>query len=159
LCAAQSFGITDPRPYGFDAAVEFPPHDLGLSISEISEDLEITNPDFTGNIFGYGDAVQFEKKKKRPRYTLFKTVMPSWDNTPRKQNSSYIFVHTTPDLYEEWLLHVIDYTNRNFAGDERIVFINAWNEWAEGAHLEPDRKYGDKFLRATKSVLTKLCGK
>jgi SAM-dependent methyltransferase len=158
LCAAQSFGITDPRPYGFDAAVEFPPHGLGFFIPEISEDIEMTNPDFTGNIFGYEDVVQFEKKKKRPHYTLFRTVMPSWDNTPRKQNASIIFAHVTPDLYKEWLAHVIEYSNKNLYGDERLVFINAWNEWAEGAHLEPDRKYGDKFLTATKSVLEKLCG-
>jgi ubiquinone/menaquinone biosynthesis C-methylase UbiE len=154
LCAAQSFGITDPRPYGFDAAVEFPPH--GVSFSEISEQVQITNPDFTGNIFGYKEVVQFEKKKKRPPYILFKTVMPSWDSTPRLQNTSNIFAHTTPDLYEEWLAHVIEYTNKNLFGDERLIFINAWNEWAEGAHLEPDRKHGDKFLKATKSVLEKF---
>jgi lipopolysaccharide biosynthesis protein len=82
--------------------------------------------------------------------------MPSWDNTPRKQNASDIFVHATPDLYKEWLAHVIEYTHKNLFGGERLVFINAWNEWAEGAHLEPDRKYGDKFLKATKGVMEKF---
>jgi 2-polyprenyl-3-methyl-5-hydroxy-6-metoxy-1,4-benzoquinol methylase len=156
LCAAQSFGITDPRPYGFDAAVEFPPHGLALSLSEITEQVQITNPDFTGRIFGYKEVVQFEKKKKRPHYILFKTVMPSWDSTPRLQNTSNIFAHTTPDLYEEWLAYVIEYSNKNLFGDERLVFINAWNEWGEGCHLEPDRKYGSKFLKATERVLEKF---
>jgi lipopolysaccharide biosynthesis protein len=82
--------------------------------------------------------------------------MPSWDSTPRLQNTSNIFAHTTPDLYEEWLAYVIEYSNKNLFGDERLVFINAWNEWGEGCHLEPDRKYGSKFLKATERVLEKF---
>lgn len=151
LCAAQSFEITDPRPYGFDAAVEFPPH--ALFIQEIINKVKITNPNFTGHIFEYEEAVHFMKKKKATDYTLFKAVTPSWDNTPRKQNASHIIAHATPDLYKDWLAHTIEYTKKHLSGDERLVFINAWNEWGEGAHLEPDRKYGYAFLKATKGAI------
>lgn len=151
LCAAQSFGITNPKSYGFDAAVEFPPH--GLVIPVINQMAQITNPYFKGLIHHYKDAIDFEKGKKCPRYTLFRTVMPSWDNTPRKQNASTIFLNATPPLYKEWLAHAIAYTDKNLTSDERLVFINAWNEWGEGCHLEPDRKYGDSFLKATRNLL------
>jgi hypothetical protein len=58
----------------------------------------------------------------------------------------------TPASYEEWLRVAV---NRTFTRpeDQRVVFINAWNEWAEGAHLEPDRKHGRGFLEATRRVV------
>ncbi|MCU1655427.1 MAG: glycosyltransferase WbsX domain protein [Pseudonocardiales bacterium] len=51
---------------------------------------------------------------------------------------------STPAMYEDWLATV-----HARAGSGGIVLINAWNEWAEGAHLEPDLKYGDAYLKAT----------
>jgi lipopolysaccharide biosynthesis protein len=79
--------------------------------------------------------------------------MPSWDNTARRQNASSIFVNATPELYREWLTHAVEYTNKNLVGDERLIFINAWNEWGEGCHLEPDKKYGNQLLKATREIL------
>jgi lipopolysaccharide biosynthesis protein len=96
-------------------------------------------------------------KKKAPGYALFRTVMPSWDNTPRQQNEGNIFVNGTPDSYVAWLAHAVKYTGQNHSMGERLIFINAWNEWGEGCHLEPDRKYGDRFLKATKSVVERFC--
>jgi ubiquinone/menaquinone biosynthesis C-methylase UbiE len=151
LCAAQTFDIMNPGPYGFDAAVEFPPH--GLFILEISGKVQVTNPDFTGLIHDYEDVVRFMKRKKCPRYTLFRTVMPSWDNTARRQNASSIFVNATPELYQEWLTHGVEYADKNLVGEERLIFINAWNEWGEGCHLEPGKKYGNQLLKATREIL------
>jgi FkbM family methyltransferase len=151
LCVAQSFDITDPRQYGFDAAVEFPPH--GIFIPTINQAVQITNRDFKGLIYSYDEITIFMKGKKCPRYTLFRTVMPSWDNTPRRQNAGNIFQNASPEAYKEWLYYSIGYTGKNLEGDERLVFINAWNEWAEGAHLEPDRKYGSAYLEATADTI------
>jgi lipopolysaccharide biosynthesis protein len=55
----------------------------------------------------------------------------------------------TPANYERWLFETLCRTQEEFPGSERFVFINAWNEWAEGCHLEPDRKYQRGFLEAT----------
>ena len=84
---------------------------------------------------------------------LFKSVMLSWDNTARRQNESHIFVNATPSAYKNWLDNVVTYTRKNLPEDKRFVFINAWNEWAEGTHLEPDRRYGYAYLQATADAI------
>jgi hypothetical protein len=55
---------------------------------------------------------------------------------------------STPELYEEWLAAVHGRTPA-----DGLVLINAWNEWAEGAHLEPDLRHGDAYLKATARAL------
>ena len=153
LVSAQSFGITDPRPYGFDAAVEFPPHNLGEG--EIDKSLlPITNPEFQGRIFDYGVTAQTMMQKNKAEYVLFKTVMPSWDNTARKQNHGHIFIDSTPAVYKNWLKNAVSYSKQYLDEDKRFVFINAWNEWAEGTHLEPDQFHGYAFLQATADAIT-----
>ena len=62
------------------------------------------------------------------------------------------FKGNTPSLYAKWLNDVIT-RYPSYSKDENLVFINAWNEWAEGNHLEPDIKWGRKFLEATKEVV------
>lgn len=152
LMAVQSFGITDPRPYGFDAAVEFPPSYLGAeAVSHKS--LKITNPDFKGRIFDYNAAARIMTERKADDYTLFKTVMLAWDNTARRQNEGHIFIHATPSNYKSWLKDIVTYTRRNLPKDRRFIFVNAWNEWAEGTHLEPDRRYGYGYLQATAEAI------
>lgn len=154
LMAVQSFGITDPRPFGFDAAVEFPPSHLGEA--EISRKaVKITNPNFKGKIFDYNLAVRSMLAKKQGDYTYFKSVMPSWDNTARKQNDAHIFVNSSPAAYQEWLEKVVKHSQKSLPADRRYVFVNAWNEWAEGTHLEPDRRYGYAYLQATSDAITK----
>ncbi|WRH67471.1 MAG: glycoside hydrolase family 99-like domain-containing protein [Planktothrix sp. GU0601_MAG3] len=52
-----------------------------------------------------------------------------------------------------WLRGTIEKVLKNSSSSEKIIFINAWNEWAEGAHLEPDQKYGHAYLEATQKAL------
>ena len=154
LVTVQSFGITDPRPFGFDAAVEFPPSNLFEA--EVSrKSVKITNPYFRGRIFDYNLAARAMLEKKHGDYTYFKTVMPSWDNTARKQDHSHIFINSSPASYKTWLKKVVSYSRRMLPEDKRLVFVNAWNEWAEGTHLEPDKKYGYAYLQATTDAITK----
>ena len=63
---------------------------------------------------------------------------------------------STPDKYARWLKAASEFALKAPASDERIVFINAWNEWAEGAYLEPDRHYGCAYLVQTRHVLDSL---
>ena len=87
-----------------------------------------------------------------PAYRLFRTVMPGWDNTARRQDDSVIFSGSTPGAYQAWLESVLRQTREQYFGDERLVFVNAWNEWAEGAYLEPDLGWGHAYLEATRNA-------
>ncbi|WP_172116134.1 glycoside hydrolase family 99-like domain-containing protein [Halomonas hibernica] len=153
LVAAQSFGITDPAPYGFDAAVEFPPH--GTQARQINREQDFINPDFQGNVYDYNDLVATQLAKPEPEYRLYRTVFPGWDNEARKPGRGHIFHHANPETYRQWLGGACAETDRH-PGDDKLVFINAWNEWAEGAYLEPDRHFGYAYLEATKQTLAQF---
>lgn len=148
LVAAQTFGIKSPLSFDFDAAVEFPPHTV--SSSEINDCDDKINKNFDGKLYSYDQVVQNAVVATDQDYKVYKTVMLSWDNTARKQNSSHIFCNFSIGRYKQWLSSKINkvYWDNKYI-DDKFVFINAWNEWAEGTHLEPDRKYGFSYLQAT----------
>lgn len=152
LVCAQSFGITDPDAYGFDAAVEFPPH--GLNVAAKNSDHLFYNKDFDGVVYHYSDVVGSSDNYINPTYEVYRTVFPSWDNEARKPGKGHIFYGSTPELYGRWLRNACEYSMIH--NKDRLVFINAWNEWAEGAYLEPDRRYGYAYLDTTYNVLSSL---
>lgn len=80
--------------------------------------------------------------------------MPMWDNTPRRNNRGNVIFHgSTPDLYKKWLMDIILHYQNDCILADQFIFINAWNEWGEGAYLEPDRYYGYAYLEATKETI------
>lgn len=86
--------------------------------------------------------------------------MPSWDNTARKAyNGATIYRGLNPDTFERWMTDIIRESKYIHSKAENIVFVNAWNEWAEGTHLEPDLKYGYANLSAIKNALIKTRNK
>ncbi|QQO53415.1 MAG: hypothetical protein N838_08630 [Thiohalocapsa sp. PB-PSB1] len=87
-------------------------------------------------------------------FELFPGVMNGWDNTPRNLNRGAVFAHASPGEYRRWLRAACDRAVGFRDPEKRLVFVNAWNEWAEGAYLEPDRRYGFAYLRATSDVLS-----
>jgi hypothetical protein len=153
LCAAESFGYTDPYEDGFDATVQFPPH--GIKAAQINKKIDNLSDDYTGLLYDYEEVVFNELNREIPNYKRFRGVMCCWDNTARKKMAGNAFLNATPESYELWLRGVVDYTRTKLPAGERLVFINAWNEWAEGTHLEPDCKFGHGFLKATQRVLGK----
>lgn len=155
LCMVQ-FDKLDPREYGFDAAVEFPPHKVAAGLPSINQELEIVNPRFQGSVVDYADVVSSAFAEPKPTYDLIRGVFPGWDNDARKPGRGYTVARSTPERYRTWLRGAIDYSRRNPVRGESLVFVNAWNEWAEGAHLEPDRRYGYAYLEATRQALRRV---
>ena len=152
--AMVQFDALDPIAFGFDAALEFPPHKLATGLPNIHETLNFANPDYAGYVIDYAQVVNRANELVVPEYPLFRGVFPGWDNEARKPGRGYTFANSTPGLYREWLKSSISFAQQNPVAGEQVVFINAWNEWAEGAYLEPDRKYGYAYLQATRDALT-----
>lgn len=138
-----------PSLYGCDASVEFPAHYVP-QIRPPKSDL--LNPDFHGYIGDYDDLVVQYATREHPGFKRFRTVMPGWDNTARRQNQPFILDNPTPGAFQAWMETAIKETKRDLQGEERLLFVNAWNEWAEGAYLEPDRRFGHAYLQAVRNA-------
>ncbi len=150
LIVAQNFGYSDPNKVGFDAAVEFPPNNISPEI--ITDKLELLNENFSGDIYPYAGKSSLSElymTMKHSGYKIYKTVAPGWDNEPRRPGRGNSFAFSSPDSYKAWLQSACEFATHNLNADDKLVFINAWNEWGEGAYLEPDRKYGYAYLQAT----------
>jgi lipopolysaccharide biosynthesis protein len=164
LVQVESFiSDIDPADNGFDAAVEFAPdwrrigtplyHDPKKEILDKNDDLTATY--LKNRVYLYDDVVQNMLEKPEPNYKRFPGVFPGWDNSPRRQKTEIAtIIHgSTPDKYQNYLKKIITRVCMHLQGEERLVFINAWNEWGEGCHLEPDRRFGHAYLKATRNVL------
>lgn len=162
LCRVESFGSehTDPTALGFDAAVEFQP-DWTLLGRPMHRDftrralwkLGLNRSAFQRHrIYDYAATLAMMLAKPEPPYLRFPCVTPMWDNTARRQADAAIFHRSTPALYEQWLRTVAERVTQRPV-EQRLLFINAWNEWAEGNHLEPDQRWGRAYLEATRRVL------
>jgi glycosyltransferase involved in cell wall biosynthesis len=152
LAYTQSFEKTDPKEYGFDAAVEFPPNNSAPP--DITDDITPYGDGFEGKVYDWRVFIERSAQYAASGYKLFRSVCPSWDNTARRKKTGTIFYNSSPALYERWLKNAIyDTVAHQVNPEERLIFINAWNEWAEGAHLEPDAKYGYAWLQATRNAI------
>lgn len=162
LCRFEAF-TTEGKSYleaGFDAAIDFQPKDIYRRVRPNVINLlnTLTNKLFSKmwlpNYFSYKKYSKFEAERAIVDYKRYPCVTPMWDNAARKRPNFTVLHGSTPDIYEEWLQSVYD-KFEPYSQSENFIFINAWNEWAEGNHLEPDRRNGRKYLEATKRVLQK----
>lgn len=155
---------------GFDVAVEFQPDWITKDfqpkwkrvISYIyncifkgSAKLGIyIEPTIKVSLYDYGHYIQKQVEcLKKCNLKQYPCVTPSWDNSARRVNKTFTaFYNSTPTLYKDWLKKVLCIFEP-YSTEENFVFINAWNEWAEGNHLEPDIKWGRSYLLATKEAI------
>lgn len=156
ILMTNAFDDRDYRSYEFDGVVEFPPHGLNLEIDNL--DFKVVNDKYRGQIYDMSKFFRSERfVQAKPEENVFRTVFPSWDNEARKPGRGFSFFGVTPDAFQAWLTRAAE-TTSSFAWPNRqkLVFINAWNEWAEGAHLEPDRRYGYAYLNRVARVVEQL---
>ena len=148
ILMAQGFGDVDPRPFGLDGAIEFPPHKLCQGMEDINASVEILDPAFEGRVLDYDAVIRRARDEAPPPYPLIRTVAPSWDNEARRPGRGTTIHGSTPAKFEGWLRESIAFARANRFEGEAFVAVNAWNEWAEGAYLEPDIHYGGAYLNA-----------
>jgi lipopolysaccharide biosynthesis protein len=156
LVACLTHGNENFAQFGYDSGMEFPPHNVhetapGVWPANLAPQFG-TGPDFEGCIWDYADIAQNFVKRDYAGTRIYRCVFPSWDNTARQHRRAFIMQGGTPENYERWLSEAALRTCAERAPAEQLLFINAWNEWAEGCHLEPDRKHGRGFLEATLRV-------
>ena len=152
LAYVQSFERTDPRDIGFDAAVEFPPN-LSNPPS-VAARQQLINPDYSGEVLDWRELAKESQTRERPEYTLYPTVNPGWDNEARRPGKGRVYLHSSPRGYRDWLEQAIRRYSIETPPSQRLVFVNAWNEWAEGAILEPDARLGYSYLNSTRQALS-----
>jgi lipopolysaccharide biosynthesis protein len=145
LCRVESFAREDPASINFDASCEFPPNISGiLPAGPEGSDVKL---------YDYRELADLMLLRPVAAYKRFHGATPCWDNTARMGKRASVFLNSSPELFGHWLTEVACRIVANLRGDEQVVFINAWNEWAEGCHLEPDRRYGHAYLEACKAAL------
>lgn len=153
----------EPKSKGFDFAFEFQPNFLNTSskisfprtfiekaLRRIKKKIKLKVSDLNYYIDYSSFAVkQIESTFKKDVYP---GITPMWDNSARRKENPFILHDSTPEKYKNWF----QYIKENYPWDtvpENFLFINAWNEWAEGNHLEPCQKWGTAYLEATKAAL------
>jgi lipopolysaccharide biosynthesis protein len=146
----------DFAPVAADAAgaidgwVHFPPGS-GIGLHSVRSLVPDGRGELTGDVFAFDAAVDGADvstigPQGKPRHP---GVMPGWDNTARRGTAAYVFHGGNPLSFRRWLGRAV----LAAAPAGRMVFINAWNEWAEGAHLEPDERFGRAYLEAVRDVV------
>jgi Glycosyltransferase WbsX len=162
LCRVDSFAserYSAPGEWGFDAAVAFIPdyttlpRPLRRSVFwRGMRTLGLTAKGYRQNVWQYDDVVADMLARPEPAYPRLPCVTVSWDNSPRRREHAVIYRDATPESYERWLRAEAE---RLRARDDvpHLLFVNAWNEWAEGSHLEPDAQWGRAYLEATGRVV------
>jgi len=151
LTMVENTPILDPRSLGFDSMVEFSPRSWSNTLSPAT--VPGLHPDFHGRIEDYCGIVRRSLLRPPVNYPFHRCVMPGWDNTARRLLQARIAIAQSPEAYENWLSSAIALSLAETNKQEPLVFIYAWNEWAEGAYLEPDQKHGRGYLEATRNAL------
>jgi hypothetical protein len=168
LVKVQAFpeDAAPPERDGFDAAVGWepawgqfgPPLGKGRS-ARLARRARVAEQAFESNsVYDYDALVRAALARPQTPYLQFPCVTPSWDNSVRRTHGSAIILKdATPTAYGEWLAQAVERA-RQLPTGQRLLFINAWNEWAEGNHLEPDQRWGHAYLDATARALARPRG-
>lgn len=155
VTAILTRGASDPRDYGMDGALERVLHDwTSENVPDIKDSLKKYWP-VNGSVLPYDEVASYYEGQTAPKdFDYFRSLVPAWDNTPRYGSEAYIVHNSTPERFQKWLEVAIQYTKANLPDDRQFVVINAWNEWAEGAHLEPDTSFGYAYLNSVGRALS-----
>ena len=158
LGMVQSFDLWDPRTMGFDSAVEFPPHNQSSDLFRLEEEDSERPPmsdaeQWKGDLYSYPRLIEWAMSKPVPDFPWFRGVIPAWDNTPRRMDRASVFVGERPELFQTWVERALHYTYLFNEPSHWLLLVNSWNEWGEGAYLEPDFELGMARLSALSAAI------
>lgn len=157
-CATANNSVKNLKiaPY-VDAEVEFPPHNMWYKSIEVKE-LDLHGK--SAMIHNYQQLVEIQEKKlghpDDAPVPVHHACTMGWDNAARRENNWLTFYAYSLEHLYRWMRAVMKRAREDFAREERFVFINAWNEWAEGTYLEPDARYGYANINTISKALYDL---
>jgi hypothetical protein len=97
---------------------------------------------------------QILKIEREAGLPTFPGAFVDWDNTARYVKRARIFKGASPERFAHWFGKLVEATATR-PPTERVIFLNAWNEWAEGTYLEPDERHGYKYIEAVRDTLAR----
>lgn len=152
LAMLQSSGFEDPRLFGFDAAIEHMPGDAKRLLLDPAQ-IGVMSSEFEGSLDDYVGIVAQSVNARPPDYRLYRGCAPTWDSTPRDRTKGRVALNDSPKAYAQWLRFLSHEALVRRDQVEPFIFINAWNDWSNGAYLEPDDVYGRGILEVTHCAL------
>ncbi|MDR0887179.1 MAG: glycoside hydrolase family 99-like domain-containing protein [Candidatus Nomurabacteria bacterium] len=165
LIACTNFANFDVSDIGFDATMDFTPTNSTVPaiknyVSEKGKFIDVSNKlidaNWSGYCVDYRHIAKTEMENIAKNSNTYKTISPSWCNEARRKGKGGVtFFKSSPELYAKWLDTILDYETNIKKKSMPIVFINAWNEWAESAMLEPSQQLGHNTLIRTAEVIAK----
>lgn len=158
-----------PATLGFDAAVEFQPNlyldderrktgRIRSAMSSRTKQLQakLGRRSALDSVHSYSEVVEHASLPRPVPYLRFPCVTPGWDNTPRRPRTpAFIIRDSTPEQYERWVFDALMRENHDGGSSTQLLFVNAWNEWGEGCHLEPCERWGHAYLEAHHKAVTR----
>jgi lipopolysaccharide biosynthesis protein len=143
---------THPVQLGLDAVLDCPPH--GIVTDEITDKIVPFSSSFTGRVDEYIRVIAPARRQLASyECPVIPSVFPGKDDTARHGGQGHCYIRTEPRLYGYWLAEAVLHAVDKPVDGESLVFIDAWNDWAGGAHLEPDQRYGHAFLQMSAEAL------
>ena len=104
-------------------------------------------------VYEYDELVNYLKNYKLAE-NEFPLIMPNWDNTPRTAENGVVLINSEPLKFQAMVKDAVKKVKYNFSNpSEQIIFLKAWNEWAEGNYMEPDLDHGYAYLEALKQSI------
>lgn len=157
VVAVLTRGATHPAEFGMDAGVERVLHDWTAgAVPDIKRSLECYTA-MNGSALSYKEvAAYYCAQTDAKDFTYFRSIVPIWDNTARYGAEAFLVHASTPEYFQEWFESLVSYSKKTLPEDRRLILVNAWNEWAEGAHLEPDSRYGYAYLNSIGRTLSNI---
>ena len=145
--------LPHPGALGFDASVAFPPHGRAIPAETA---VEVCKPGWHGYRYDYASTVLAFAQREAVPWTRYPAVFPGWDNTPRQPLHGTSF-DASPEAFAFSVQQAVEDSRGLLLGERRLLFVNAWNEWAEGAHLEPDQGFGHRWLACLRDAVAARC--
>jgi hypothetical protein len=155
---------TNLLEHGFDGVLQFlpqlsvldcfEPRDWQHKVKRLLNNIQhgIISPDL--HIYDYEESVR--KMLLHTEWPVFRSIFPTWDNSARSGRRGVVMNNSSPEIFQRVLMELSNITIKEHSADQQVVFLNAWNEWAEGNHLEPDQKHKRGYLEAVRNTKDQL---